>query len=84
MFVGVSFGKFFSHIQVVFLASSPNWYGCIIWSGFLYLLLIIHTGFSIAILSMGALTIAIKKSIHSCCLPSAIFFAKCLAQLQAK
>jgi hypothetical protein len=43
-----------------------------------------QTGFSIAILSIGAFISFIKKSILLCCLQSAIFFAKCLAQLTAK
>jgi hypothetical protein len=37
-------------------------------------------GFSIAIFSIGAFASFMKKSIASCCLQSAFFFSKCLAQ----
>ena len=84
IFVCFNSGRFFNHKQVVFCASSQNCQGCIIWSGFLHFVLIIHTGFSIAILSIGAFASFIKKSILFCWLQSAIFRAKCLDQDTAK
>lgn len=45
---------------------------------------IIPTGFSMAILSQSAFKNFAKNSIESLCLPSILFFSKCLAPDTAK
>jgi len=52
--VGTSFGRFVSHRPVFLLASSPYIYGCMYWSALRILVLMQPTGFSMAILWIGA------------------------------
>jgi hypothetical protein len=54
LFVDMSFGRFFSHRQVLFVSGCPYSYGFIVWSAFRIWLLITLNGFYKHIFSIGA------------------------------
>ena len=82
--VGWRGGRPFSHRQVAFVSPWPNCHGCMIWSGFRYCVLIMPTGFSMAILGQSQFANFIKNSIAACCRPSRRFSSKYLAPLTAR
>jgi len=62
--VGNSTGRLMSHRQVSLLASSPNSYGWIIWSGLRHRVLMMQTGFSMQ--TLPPYSVQIMKSETAC------------------
>src|SRR5690242_19085211 len=67
MLTGGSNGSPFSHKHVALVSPVPNIHGCTIWSGLRMAVLILPTGFSSAILGIGAPSKNLTKSSASAC-----------------
>ena len=65
IFVGFSRGNPFNHSPVFFFSGSPKKNGSMYWSGFLHLLDMMHTGFSIAMRSQSAFANCMKNATAS-------------------